>query len=222
MNKKQAKSQVLQTSDGDSTNELPDPIIKKFQEMQQEYRKLNATSKEDAEETYTSDGDSNNELLDPVVKIFQEMQQELRKLNATSKEDAEEIYNLLASPKSCLVSPNKNPYIAMMDMRLLDLQVRTKLNLHSLLELVLLVRTKTASDMAGARHKANREAKDFVRSEWSKHREAYGGNKSAFARDYVKRVLNEFSVKVTEKQMREVWLADTPLAGKPDGMLADG
>jgi hypothetical protein len=73
-----------------------------------------------------------------------------------------------------------------------------------------------------AKHRKTNQAKAFVRAEWHKHREAYEGNKSAFTRDYVKRVLHEFDATVTEKQMREVWLRDTPAASKPDGLPADG
>lgn len=67
---------------------------------------------------------------------------------------------------------------------------------------------------ADKRYKPNRKAQEFVRSEWSKHRDAYKGNKSDFARTYITLVRNEFSVEVTEKQLREVWLSDTPAAGK--------
>lgn len=73
-----------------------------------------------------------------------------------------------------------------------------------------------------AKHRKTNKAKAFVRAEWHKHRDAYEGNKSAFTRDYVKRVLNEFDALVTEKQMREVWLRDTPSACKPAGLPADG
>lgn len=75
---------------------------------------------------------------------------------------------------------------------------------------------------ANWRHQKPREAKSFVIKEWIKYRCEYDNNKSAFARDYVRRVLNEFEVSVTEKQLREVWLKDTPSASKPDGILADG
>ncbi len=75
---------------------------------------------------------------------------------------------------------------------------------------------------AEVRHAASNRARAFVQAEWVRHRDAYEQNKSAFTRDYVKRVFNEFDVTVTEKQMREVWLKDTPSAGKPDGMPADG
>lgn len=75
---------------------------------------------------------------------------------------------------------------------------------------------------ASKRHAPTRAARKFVIDEWKLHRSAYDGNKSAFTRDYVKRVRNEFDVVVTEKQMREVWLKDTPSASKPDGLPAGG
>lgn len=61
---------------------------------------------------------------------------------------------------------------------------------------------------ANTRHEKGRKARVFVVSEWQKNRGAYDDNKSAFARDYVRRVYNEFDVKITEKQMRDFWLAD--------------
>lgn len=79
-----------------------------------------------------------------------------------------------------------------------------------------------AKTNGAAKHRKTNKAKAFVREEWIKHRHAYDNNKSAFARDYVKRVLHEFEASVTEKQMREVWLRDTPFASKPDGVPADG
>jgi hypothetical protein len=69
----------------------------------------------------------------------------------------------------------------------------------------------------------NRKARKFVVCEWIKHRDAYDGNKSSFARVYVKRVFNEFEVIITEKQMREVWLKDDPLStSKRAGLLEGG
>lgn len=66
-------------------------------------------------------------------------------------------------------------------------------------------------------HIKNNKARDFVVSEWTKYQQDYKINKSAFTRDYVRRVFNELGVTVTEKQMREVWLKDTPPASKPAG-----
>lgn len=69
----------------------------------------------------------------------------------------------------------------------------------------------------------NHAAKSFVQSEWAKYENAYKGNKTAFARDYVPRVAQGFKdakgdpLKITEKQMREVWLANTPSASKRAG-----
>lgn len=77
--------------------------------------------------------------------------------------------------------------------------------------------SERGADAALSRHGESNNARAWVQSEWLEHREAYGGNKSAFARDYVRRVRNERGVVVTEKQMREVWLKDTPSAGNPAG-----
>ena len=83
-----------------------------------------------------------------------------------------------------------------------------------------------ASESASARtvkgHSKRYPAMDFVKAEWAKHRLAYQGNKSEFARVYSRRVLNEHGVKVTDKQIREVWLKNPPVASKPDGMQATG
>jgi hypothetical protein len=67
------------------------------------------------------------------------------------------------------------------------------------------------------RHINNNKARDFIVSEWAKYQKDYQNNKSAFARDYVRRISHELDVTVTEKQMREVWLKDTPPASKPAG-----
>ena len=74
-----------------------------------------------------------------------------------------------------------------------------------------------ASKAAQKRHAKKDSARNFVISEWVKNCDAYYGNKTAFTRDYVRRVLNEFNIQVTEKTMREVWLKNTPFAGKQAG-----
>lgn len=75
---------------------------------------------------------------------------------------------------------------------------------------------------AAKRHAPNALARKFIQAEWALHRTAYQGNKSAFARDYVRRIKREFDVEVTEKQLREVWLKGTPPASEPDGLPAPG
>jgi hypothetical protein len=70
---------------------------------------------------------------------------------------------------------------------------------------------------ADRRHAAGRAARAFVESEWTKNRAGYSNNKSAFARDYSRRVKNELGTDVTEKTIREVWLVDTPDASKQAG-----
>jgi hypothetical protein len=71
--------------------------------------------------------------------------------------------------------------------------------------------SKFGRDLANKRHAKSREARFFVVEEWGQHWQDYKGNKSAFARDYVRRVWREFEIKVTEKQLREVWLRDNQI-----------
>ena len=71
-----------------------------------------------------------------------------------------------------------------------------------------------ASKAAKKRHAKNDAARNFVISEWQKNFAGYDGNKTAFTRHYVRRVLNEFNIRVTEKTMREVWLKNTLSASK--------
>ncbi|WP_454903343.1 hypothetical protein [Variovorax gossypii] len=78
-------------------------------------------------------------------------------------------------------------------------------------------RREQATRAVAARHAPGKRARTFVQHEWSTHQNAYNANKSAFARDYVRRVKHEFGVDITEKQLREVWLKDPPPTGKPDG-----
>lgn len=74
-------------------------------------------------------------------------------------------------------------------------------------------KTLTATRRANKGHAQGNAAKKFVQTEWSKHREEYGNNKSEFARIYVKRVFNEHGVTITEKQLREIWLTEKLIAG---------
>lgn len=83
-------------------------------------------------------------------------------------------------------------------------------------------RTLTAVENARKAHAPARVAKVFVQREWAMHRAAYDNNKSAFSRHYVKRVLNELDVNITEKQMREIWLKDTASGGKHASHSAAG
>lgn len=58
---------------------------------------------------------------------------------------------------------------------------------------------------ASERHAPGNSAKEWVRSEYGQHRPDYR-SKADFARIYVKRLLNERSVTVTEKTLKEDWL----------------
>lgn len=72
------------------------------------------------------------------------------------------------------------------------------------------------------RYEKYRKARAFVIAEWQKYKADYENNKSEFSRIYVKRVLNEYDAKISDKQMREVWLKDTPSTGSPSGLPAGG
>lgn len=58
---------------------------------------------------------------------------------------------------------------------------------------------------AAERHAPGNSAKEWVRSEYEQHRPSYK-SKADFARIYVKRLLNERSLTVTEKTLKEDWL----------------
>lgn len=85
------------------------------------------------------------------------------------------------------------------------------------------VRREQAKRGGLAKHSMLKMAREFVKSEWAQNRDVYKGNKSEFARIYAKRVRNEFvdskgePLGITEKTIREVWLSDTPSAGKQAG-----
>jgi hypothetical protein len=70
-----------------------------------------------------------------------------------------------------------------------------------------------AAVAANARHAPTNEARVWVQQQWKDHGHAapYGGNKSEFARQYVKNVKAEFDIKVEEKTIAEVWLSPAAL-----------
>jgi hypothetical protein len=89
-------------------------------------------------------------------------------------------------------------------------------------------RTNFSSKGVNNRHATSREAKRWVQEEWEKHRGSYKENKSDFARTYVSLVCkkckknNGDPFTVTEKQMREVWLRNTPSASTQAAQPASG
>lgn len=95
-------------------------------------------------------------------------------------------------------------------------------NPFSLIEVIDIVERNTRSARALRQHTPKRQAREWVESEWRSHRDEYGGNKSAFARDYSARLRNERGLKVSDKQIREVWLRDPPSASRPAGVPASG
>lgn len=102
---------------------------------------------------------------------------------------------------------------AFLHMRAMEV-FREKANPMSLIAVIEIVTSDTNSAKALLKHAPHRRAREFVRTEWGLHHLNYDDNKSAFARDYVRRVWNEMRVSVTEKQLREVWLRDAHSAGE--------
>jgi hypothetical protein len=56
------------------------------------------------------------------------------------------------------------------------------------------------------RHAPRRVAREAVRNEWQRDRQAYGGNKTDFARAMARRLLIEQGLEVTDRTIREDWL----------------
>ena len=142
----------------------------------------------------------------------------------TNASRAEYMFDLLELVEGL---PNQMAHIAAFGLVLFDRMVRARygstdagilFDMHeTLFECFELVRevehgSNYARTLANRRHEPGRRAKAFVCAEWIKHKDAYNGNKSEFSRAYVGRVRNEFVVDITEKQMREVWLKDNPVA----------
>jgi hypothetical protein len=66
-----------------------------------------------------------------------------------------------------------------------------------------LLESRIQTKRATARGAASRA---FVLKEWAAHAEAYEFNKTRFAQDYRGRLLHEFGVKVSVRQIAERWL----------------
>lgn len=160
---------------------------------------------------------------DEFEAVTNQVIEEADAMMATARQDAEAMLAMLpALEKLEMLEEKDERYgFAFQFMRAME-EIQKKANPFSLIELVLIVMSDTNSAKALIRHAPHRQAKAFVIAEWSLHRAAYENNKSAFSRDYVKRVKNEMSLNITEKQIREVWLKDTPPASKPDGLPARG
>ncbi|MBA2546830.1 MAG: hypothetical protein H0V16_00040 [Burkholderiaceae bacterium] len=86
---------------------------------------------------------------------------------------------------------------------------------HFVRELVRAVDTASAQDFVMlfeskiATFRAEQKGSDpraWVQGEWKQHRDAYDGNKSAFARDYVRRLHNERKKKVGLRRITDHWL----------------
>jgi hypothetical protein len=85
-----------------------------------------------------------------------------------------------------------------------------------------------ARELAARRHAPNNAAREFVESEWGKHRTHYDNNKTEFARHYVVVLRQKFvngagdPMDIKEKTIRDVWLSDTPRAGTRGLLPAHG
>lgn len=66
--------------------------------------------------------------------------------------------------------------------------------------------SKNSSEISKKRFEKTREAQQWVISEWVKHKAEYQGNKTAFARDYAKRIFHERDLIIQERTIRERWL----------------
>lgn len=111
---------------------------------------------------------------------------------------------------------------------LTDQVLHDHLNVFSIISLLTLLQADDAAARALVRHSATAKARHWVLSEWAKYGVSeYGGNKTKFCETYVRLLPQRFNtvkgdpLKVSEKQMREVWLKSPP-TGKPAGLPADG
>jgi hypothetical protein len=101
-----------------------------------------------------------------------------------------------------------------------DASKQAKIQAEAVTEALSREASKKAVNAAKKRHAPGNNARDWVCKEWTLHRDSYSGNKSEFSRIYSARVKHEFTdskgqaLSVTEKTIREVWLKNTPVAGK--------
>lgn len=147
-------------------------------------------------------------------------------LIASADADAEKIFaslnRFISKAEGIDVEEEHASELMAMNFMLTDEVLHKHISVFSVISLLEIFSHNDASAKALIRHAPNRKAREFVVAEWLMHRDAYGGNKSEFSRHYVARVWNELQVKITEKQIREVWLSDTPRASTPDGLPAGG
>ena len=94
--------------------------------------------------------------------------------------------------------------------------IRDNINIFSLTTFLESYDSHNASMRTVKGHAKRKPSMIFVQTEWAKHREAYSGNKSAFARAYSRLLSIDHGVTVTEKQIRDVWLTNNPVESSPD------
>ena len=103
-----------------------------------------------------------------------------------------------------------------------EMEKNSRLKLQTL-ELSAKVRSAQARKGGLEKSAEIRLAREYVVAEWLEKSNAYGNNKSAFARDYVRLIRQKYTdrngdpLSVTEKTIREVWLKVSPVAGNPAG-----
>lgn len=97
-------------------------------------------------------------------------------------------------------------------------------SIYEFASLLLAKKSKVAARLnALKKNQKTNEAREFTRKKWMAEKDDYHGNKSAFARDYVGIISNQFNdtkgdpLHVTQKTIRDVWLSDTPSASKQAG-----
>ena len=66
--------------------------------------------------------------------------------------------------------------------------------------------SQVAINRANQKHKHHAKAKAFVLEEWTLHKNAYEGNRTAFATAYVRRIWHEMGIKVALKTVSVNWL----------------
>lgn len=67
-------------------------------------------------------------------------------------------------------------------------------------------RSKSAREAARALHEPHAKAKAYVRADWALHKEKFKGNRTAFAKNYVEVIQEEFQISVAQRTISADWL----------------
>jgi hypothetical protein len=90
-----------------------------------------------------------------------------------------------------------------------DVTGNLQARMHKLTQAIEREREKQRRDRADggfAKHQKTAKAKAFVLREWALHKDAYAGNRTAFATDYARRIKNEMVIDVAVKTIAVNWL----------------